>query len=325
VNYSSYLGLGLPSRNNQTDLADVNVLSDNFNLLDMKAKNADNDILANSSEIEKLRIVNTESGSPILLKDSANSTLRNLRLFGKTTESGSVGSNGSFELLMYSKNFLENLAVTTTKNGLSLTVNKDGSMVINGTATATTMFNINTTLNLDGTYILSGCSPEDSQQGLEWLFYDGAWKRDGGSGITFTTSKTKSQKCAINISSGKTITNATIYPMIRLAADTDNTYVPYSKQSLTIPHNLRSKDNARDEIDFLKGIKIQRISGDTILSVPIKTPLTDNEIEAYHQLHTSRGVTRIISEADMEVSYVADPKLYIDNKIAELTALTLEG
>ena len=61
-----------------------------------------------------------------------------------------------------------------------------------------------------------------------------------------------------------------------------------------------------------------------VLQTPIETPLTDTELNAYRQLHTNKPNTTFISEADMKVSYVADTKLYIDNKIAELTALTLE-
>jgi hypothetical protein len=61
------------------------------------------------------------------------------------------------------------------------------------------------------------------------------------------------------------------------------------------------------------------------LITPIETPLTEQELNAYRQLHTNKPNTTIISEADMEIDYVAGTKLYIDNKIAELTALTLEG
>jgi hypothetical protein len=61
------------------------------------------------------------------------------------------------------------------------------------------------------------------------------------------------------------------------------------------------------------------------LETPIETPLTETELNAYRQLHTNKPTTTILSEAEMIVDYVADPKNYIDNKIAELTALTLEG
>lgn len=60
------------------------------------------------------------------------------------------------------------------------------------------------------------------------------------------------------------------------------------------------------------------------LQTPIETPLSETELNAYRQLHTNKPTTTILSEAEMLVDYVADPKNYIDNKIAELTALTLE-
>lgn len=223
------------------------------------------------------------SGSLITIK-SSEAPFLNFEVQGKTTQNGtptpetpfplvSAGDSGSFEVGVYGKNLLENLATTTTRNGLTLTVNEDGSMTIDGTATTTTMFNINTNLNLDGTYILSGCSSEDSLQGLEWLFYDGAWQRDRGNGITFTTSKDKTQKCAINIASGKTFANATIYPMIRLATITDSTYEPFGKQTLTIPYNLRSTKNTKDELDFENAEVIEKT---------IKIVFTGNE-EMYGQ------------------------------------------
>lgn len=50
-------------------------------------------------------------------------------------------------------------------------------------------------------------------------------------------------------------------------------------------------------------------------------------VEDYKNFHTYYPTTRIINNADanMSVKYMADTKNYIDNKIAGLTALTLEG
>lgn len=217
-------------------------------------------------------ITATATGSAITI-DSAKAPLQNLKLYGKTTQNGtptpdapvplvSVGDSGSFEVGVYcGKNLLENLATTKTVNGITFTINADKSITINGTASATTMFDVNTTIKLDGNYILSGCPSEVSQQGVEWLFYDGAWQRDMGSGKTFTTSKAKTQKCVINIPSGKTITNATIYPMIRLATETDATYEPCNKQTLTMPFDLPSMPNTetKNEVDFGKGVHNKKV------------------------------------------------------------------
>ena len=58
------------------------------------------------------------------------------------------------------------------------------------------------------------------------------------------------------------------------------------------------------------------ISG--VLATPIETPLTAEQIEAYKALHTNKPNTTIINDenAYMTVKYIADPKSYIDNKVA---------
>jgi hypothetical protein len=57
------------------------------------------------------------------------------------------------------------------------------------------------------------------------------------------------------------------------------------------------------------------------------TSLSNTELEQYKALTSYYPTTRVINSEDahIEVEYVADTKNYIDNKFAELTALTLEG
>lgn len=56
------------------------------------------------------------------------------------------------------------------------------------------------------------------------------------------------------------------------------------------------------------------------LKTPIETPLSEAEISAFKALHSNRPNTTILNDAGahMAVSYVADTKTYIDNKIAEM-------
>lgn len=56
-----------------------------------------------------------------------------------------------------------------------------------------------------------------------------------------------------------------------------------------------------------------------LLSDPIETPLTEDQIASYKALHTYNGTTIIESEADLSLSYVANPKKYIDKKFTELS------
>jgi hypothetical protein len=57
-----------------------------------------------------------------------------------------------------------------------------------------------------------------------------------------------------------------------------------------------------------------------ILATPIETPLSETEIAAYRALHSNYPNTTVLNDAGayMAVAYIADTKLYIDNKIAAL-------
>lgn len=92
-------------------------------------------------------------------------------------------------------------------------------------------------------------------------------------------------------------------------------------------HNLIFKyDDVTASLDTWKAyLQANPITVIYELATDTAIGLTKTELNAYRHLMTNKPNTTILSEADMEVSYVADPKLYIDNKIAELTALTLEG
>lgn len=61
------------------------------------------------------------------------------------------------------------------------------------------------------------------------------------------------------------------------------------------------------------------------LRIPIETPLTDAQIEAYKALCANYGITTVLNSeaAEMSVKYATDTKIYIDNKFTELKAAIL--
>lgn len=63
------------------------------------------------------------------------------------------------------------------------------------------------------------------------------------------------------------------------------------------------------------------------LKTPIETALSEEELTAYAALHTNYPNTTVFNDggAGMEVKYVADTKLYIDNKFAELANAMLNN
>ena len=126
------------------------------------------------------------------------------------------------------KNLLENTATSQTINGVTFTVNDDGSITANGTATDVVFFNVGRVLLENGvSYILSGC-PAGGNNGGNFLMYvsiGSEFYYDFGSSVSFEgTGETRS--VFIQVKSGATV-NATFHPMIRPAFDTDATFQPY--------------------------------------------------------------------------------------------------
>ena len=137
---------------------------------------------------------------------------------------------GNTEQTTYTgKNLLNNTATSQTINGITYTINSDGTVIANGTATNLSTFHLisNTTLTLSaGTYILSGCPENGSDNTYRLDINDGAsipeaggQVKDFGSGKTFTLSENLTlTNVRIRIASGTTINNLVFKPMIRLSS-----------------------------------------------------------------------------------------------------------
>lgn len=122
-------------------------------------------------------------------------------------------------------NLLPNTLKSQVQKGVTYTVNSDGSIYANGTATADSIAHVgNITLDV-GTYILTGAISENMRL---ILASDGQPNKfDEGSGLTFTVDSKTSFDVHIYIKNGFTV-NDTFYPMIRCSSDKDQTYTPYA-------------------------------------------------------------------------------------------------
>lgn len=127
------------------------------------------------------------------------------------------------------KNLLKNTAKSQTINGVTFTVNDDGSVTANGTATNAMAFPIGDVALSAGSYKLSGC-PSGGSTGTYYLYStltDGTKNLDKGNSVPVNTTTDTNSLIQIGIMSGITFNNLTFYPMIRLASETDDTYEPY--------------------------------------------------------------------------------------------------
>lgn len=162
-------------------------------------------------------IVQTGNGKIITIRNSSDHLLRNLRVFGRTEQVVTTG-----------KNLLENTATTTTVNGITYTVNDDGSVLLNGTSSDVSTLVVNSAFVFEAgvSYTMTGCP---AGGGTDTYRLDNTDRiADDGAGGTVTYDSETSKPIRIRIASGVTVNNMLFRPMIRLSTVTDATYEPYT-------------------------------------------------------------------------------------------------
>lgn len=141
------------------------------------------------------------------------------------------------------KNLLPNNASSITTNGITFTVNDDGSVTANGTATGSNaQLIIYLPSNLSGNYLFSsGLQPAGSDTTYDasiWDYTSNArtkkWDGTTNGNLSFDSSFNETKIVAGHstaliwrVRSGKTVNNVVLNPMICRATETDTTYEPY--------------------------------------------------------------------------------------------------
>lgn len=151
-----------------------------------------------------------------------------------------------------SKNLLKASATTQTVNGITFTVNADGTVTISGTATAAATLTLATASQINsflplGTYKLSGCTG-GSTTTYDLRFYhpgDSSTVLNHNGDTQFTRNATKTDSnISILVRSGQVMDNVVIKPMIRDASIEDDTYQPYA------PTNRELYETKQDNLTF---------------------------------------------------------------------------
>ena len=189
---------------------------------------------------------NIKKGVNIFGVDGSYSDL-NFKVVGGTSEPSNPSENTiwvdtnigitdyQFSAEYQGKNLLENTAVNGTHNGLTFTVNNDGSVTVNGTANAEMYYKFGAMLyeHIVGT-VFSGCTGGSGNTfQINVSYYNSSHEWINGFNVTDGSVKFIEDANAVyvsvfaNIISGYTANNITFYPMVRLASETDDTYEPY--------------------------------------------------------------------------------------------------
>ena len=136
------------------------------------------------------------------------------------------------------KNLLQNTASSQTKNGVTFTVNNNGSVTCNGTASNNTFFKIGDLSLASQSYILTGCPSNGGKDSYMLRCYKNGNIIGEDVGNGFNINDSVDGYIEIRIASGYTCDNLTFYPMIRKADITDDTYESYitnTELDVTLP------------------------------------------------------------------------------------------
>ncbi len=145
---------------------------------------------------------------------------------------------------MCGKNIMPNVGTTMTGNGITFTVNNDGSVTCNGTATKNAVINLTENYRLPlGTYRLYGCPSNGSDTTfrlqtnkiINGNASTGCVDVGGGARLDIT------EECQVYsyivVLKDATVSNVTFYPQLLLEDETDTTYEPYEGDTYTPNEN----------------------------------------------------------------------------------------
>ena len=280
-----------------------------FNTYKSKADTAINecvtDIANNSALISKNQInVTTDKSTNIVLNDSSDCNIVGLTLYGKSTQSAVPSPTNPVDI-----NNINNPSITFS--------NDCDSQSINIQCTLRGIENVcdTLTINADGT----GYITQNLQQlVLQSSDFDKLKESPSGTNIhrctlTFPNAiwANSSVKYAplCNVLHYFTFAGTEKYPCFDIRTNT--LYVDLGLSLDETKETLKNCSDGNNGI-VLVGVK----------QTPTVTNLTKEQINKFLNLHTYYPSTTIVADTDFEVTYIANTKNYIDNKILEVaTAL----
>ena len=260
-------------------------------------------------------IKNTAEGELIRVSDSSDDHLRGLRIFGKTTQVSTTG-----------KQLANNILSTFKTNGITFTSNPDGSVHIYGTATghAYYVFDQNNTILVKNTELIASLSgsPKVSMV-VGYYKVDGSFVNDIAT-VNYTVSKTfvypdeaVLTRTFLAVNEGISL-DATVYPMIRLATISDDSYEPYSggfgSPSLDWPQEMNSVGMDGNNLTKIQGKNLVNIHATPDATLAATATVTGDSVTVATTDDTS------LSRAVYKVDYPLNVPLTIsfDATILEL-------
>lgn len=301
-------------------------------------------------------LIGTETGNPVSASDAFSAPLCGLTVYGRSTQDGtptpdapvpivSAGDGGSVAVKVTGKNLLYIPDGVRTVRGVTIT-SKNGRISISGTATENGYVYLSVKqISMHGLALLSSnvSDPVAKLVSESWevLFVQG--KANVTQGVI-------TRVCFI-VKEGTNYDSDGINVQLELGT-TATAYSPYHEQLFTLPTpnglpgipvtsggNYTDENGQQwvcDEVDFGKGVKVQRIDKgvfdttkalaeqNAILATPIETPLTPAELAAYKALTTyaPNTVVQAADGAGLKLDYQRDVNIVIKNLEDAIASMT---
>ena len=289
-------------------------------------------------------IVGMVSGAMVSITDAAEAPLRNLRVLGRSTP---VGVDGEISVHVLGKNMLTPFVV-------GVRVQSETGAQANNAKYASTGY-IPVTFANGEAYHISGLSNKPSTMiaayDADKVFLGrtaSAKKTDydltAGTFTTIVSGKNILDAAYIRITTGFSSSETGDIGLVsELEAQMEvgsaaTAYEPHMEKVLSVstPGGLAAVPVSSggnyvdaagqrfvcDEVDFGRGVRIQRVGGGDVLAEPVEMPIPEDELDAYRALVLHKPNNTIYADgfAWVEVSYTADVKAYIEKILAEAKA-----
>lgn len=223
------------------------------------------------------------TGDVIAVKDASNQQLAGLNLYGKTTQNGtptptspvpleSAGESGSIGVTVAGKNLLgrdnTNIKDGEVLNGITFSDNGDGSFTINGQCTEVFVKTIGEVILPAGTYVYS-CH-NGSISGMAYQLY--SINADGTLNTSLATVSTDTQNVSFTIDQTTKVRSrffaniganpSNLVAKVQIEAGEVATeweaHKPLQTLTASTPNGLHGIGDVCDEIDFARGVRVQR-------------------------------------------------------------------
>lgn len=349
---STITGVSTPV--NDTDVVTKKYADDIKTELDDKTNQLNEDTTALQKRQNVL--VGSETGNPVSCNDAFAAPLCGLNVYGKSTQDGtpspdnpvpivSAGDGGSVTVKVTGKNLLYISDGSGTIRGVTITA-KNGLISISGTATENgyAALEISPFIISDVVILSSSITfPPVKLVSQTWKIVL--------SQNTANKMSDMAKRVVFTVTGGQTYNITGVKIQLELGT-TATTYSPYRERLITLPTpnglpgipvasggnytDPQGQQWVCDEVDFERGVKVQRVDKtafdstktlaeqNVILSSPIETPLTSDEIAAYKALtaYAPDTVVQVSDGAGIKLDYQRDVNIVIKQLTDTIASMT---